>query len=138
MTKIWDNVSQYRPLRVCTCGKCECDLDTLQEKDRDEDQVQQFLYGLDEHLFQTVRFSLTAKTHLPTLEEAYNIVKQEEDLQNNNRIREEKLEITIFAVQTKPRFQPEQCSRDNAMICKHCNRTGHASESCYAVIGYPE
>lgn len=100
--------------------------------------MQQFLYGLDERLLQTVRSSLTVRVPLPTLEEAYNIVKQEEDLHISNRVHEERPEITAFAVQTKLRFQPEQRSRDNTIICKHCNRTGHVSESCYAVIGFSE
>lgn len=106
----------------------------LQEKDREEDQVHQFLYGLDERLFQTVRSSLIARVPLPTLEEVYNAVKQEEDLYHSTRVREEKPEITAFAVQTKQRFKPDL----SAVICKHCKRGGHLSESCFAVIGYPE
>lgn len=54
LTRIWDTVASYRPLHVCKCRKSECDLGTLQEKDREEDQVHQFLYGLDERLFQTM------------------------------------------------------------------------------------
>ncbi|KAL1198691.1 Retrovirus-related Pol polyprotein from transposon TNT 1-94 [Cardamine amara subsp. amara] len=134
LTKIWDTMASYRPLRICKCGKCECDLVTLQEKDREEDQVQQFLYGLDERLFQTVRSTLITRIPLPTLEEAYNAVKQEEDQHQNTRIREEKPEVTAFAIQTKPRFKTDT----STMICKHCNRQGHLSETCFAVIGYPE
>lgn len=136
LTKIWDSVSNYRPLRRCTCGRCVCDLLTQLEKDRDEDQVQQSLYGLDDRLFHSIRSTLTTRVPLPTLEEAYNLVKQEEDLNNSHHVREEKSEVTAFAAQTKPRFSN---SRDNNVtICKHCNRSGHLSENCFAVVGYPE
>lgn len=87
LTKIMD--SDYRPLRVCSCGNCECDLGSLQEKDREDDRVHQFLYGLDEHKFQRVRSRLVSRIPLPSLEEAYNIIRQEEDLQKNSRDREE-------------------------------------------------
>lgn len=100
LMKIWDTVASYRLLHICKCGKCECDLGTLQERDREEDKVQQLLYGLDERLFQTVRSTLTTGIPLPTLEEAYNAVKQEEELHHNNRIGEEKPVVVVFAVQT--------------------------------------
>lgn len=54
LNRIWDSMAIYRPLRVCKCGKCTCDLGTLQEKDREEDKVDQFLYGLDNAYFRTV------------------------------------------------------------------------------------
>lgn len=38
-------MANYRPLRLCKCGKCECDLGTIQEQDREEDKLHQFLFG---------------------------------------------------------------------------------------------
>lgn len=34
LTKIMD--TYYRPLHVCKCGNCECDLASLQEKERED------------------------------------------------------------------------------------------------------
>lgn len=51
LNRIWDSMASYRPLHVCKCGNCTCDLGTLQEKDREEDKVHQFLYGLDDDYF---------------------------------------------------------------------------------------
>jgi len=28
--------------------------------------------------------------------------------------------------------------KDRTMVCSHCKRTGHESENCFALIGYPE
>lgn len=75
LTKIMDNISGYIILRVCKCGHCECDLGSLQEKDRQDDQVQQFLYGLNEKKFQKIRSSLTALVPLLSLKDAYNAVR---------------------------------------------------------------
>lgn len=55
-----------------------------------------FFYGLDERQFQMVRSSLTDRVPLIGLKEAYSIVRQEEDLQLNNRSREDKHEFAAF------------------------------------------
>lgn len=80
--------------------------------------------------------------HVQPLEEVYNIVRQEEDLiRNGTKVPEEQPEVSAFAVQMRSRsnqFQVRSDDKEKGVICKHCNRGGHASDSCYAVIGYPE
>lgn len=49
---------------------------------------------------------------------------------------EEKMDTNAFAVPTKPSSLIDD--KDKGTICKHCQSVGHASESCYVVIGYPE
>lgn len=71
-----------------------------------------------------------AQSPVQPLEEVYKIVRQEEDLHVAG---EERPEVTSFATQTKPRYQS-----DGNVLCKHCNRSDHSSENCYAVIGLPE
>jgi len=83
LTRIWDSMANYRPLRVCKCRKCECDLGTLQEKDIEEDKVHQFLFGLDDTHFRTVRSSLVLRVPIQSMEEEYNMVRQEEDMVRN-------------------------------------------------------
>ncbi|CAA7015079.1 unnamed protein product [Microthlaspi erraticum] len=134
LNKIWDSLAAYRPLRSCTCGKCVCDVGAKQELDREEDKVYQFLYGLDDTLFRTVRSSLVSRQPIQPLEEVYNIVRQEEDMRRQGQS-DDQQEITAFAAQT--RF-PRRDEKDKGVLCKHCNRGGHPSESCYALIGYPE
>ena len=129
-------MASCRPLRVCKCGQCACDLATLQEQDREADKVHEFLFGLDEN-YRTVRSNLVSRVPLPPLEEVYNIVRQEEDLGKSGvKTYEENQEISAFVAQTKPQFRRDE--KDKALFCKHCNRSGHASETCYGVIGYPE
>lgn len=115
-----------------------CNLGIEQEKDREDDMVQQFLYGLDETKFHTIRSSLTSSVPLPGLEEVYNIVRQEEDMLINRQFREERPEVTAFATQSRPRFETGHEKFQGKGICKHCNRGGHSPENCFVVIGYPE
>lgn len=138
LNKIWDNINNYRPLHICKCGRCVCNLAAEQEKDREDDMVQQFLYGLDENKFHTIRSSLTSRIPLPGLEEVYNIVRQEEDMLNNRQSREERPEVTAFATQSRPRFEPITEKFPNKKLCKHCNRGGHSPDNCFVIIGYPE
>ncbi|XP_019096815.1 PREDICTED: uncharacterized protein LOC109131005 [Camelina sativa] len=133
LTRIWDSMASYRPLRLCKCGKCECDLGTL----REEDKVHQFLFGLDDTLYRTVRSSLVLRVPIQPMEEVYNIVRQEEDLVKNGTTNmEESSGATAFAIQTTPPYRREK--KDKPVVCKHCNRVGHSSDSCYGVIGYPK
>lgn len=78
-------MASYRILRVCKCGKCECNLGAAQVQDREEDKVHQFLFGLDDNVFRTVRSSLLSRTSIHPLKEVYNIVRQEEDLRSGSK-----------------------------------------------------
>jgi len=106
--------------------------------------VHQFLYGLNETKFHTIRSSLTSRVPLPGLEEVYNIVRQEEDMLNNRSSNEERTDVTAFAVQMRPRSEviSEKFANSeklqNKKLCTHCNRGGHSPENCFVLIGYPE
>ncbi|CAN6914064.1 unnamed protein product [Brassica oleracea] len=98
--------------------------------------VHQFLYGLDDTHFHTIRSSLTYRVPLPSLKEVYYIVRQKEDVFKNRHIVEDKPEITAFAAQKRLRYKTED--RERQGLCRHCNRGGHSSDNCFVVIGYPE
>ncbi|XP_010473846.1 PREDICTED: uncharacterized protein LOC104753269 [Camelina sativa] len=134
LTRIWDSMVSYRPLRLC---KCECDLGTLQERDREEDKVHQFLFGRDDTLYRTVRSSLVSRIPIQPLEEVYNIVRQEEYLlRNDANSREETTEVSAFAVQAVQSVRRDE--HDKHVVCTHFNRIVHSSKSCYGIIGYPK
>lgn len=67
LNRIWDSMANYRTLRVCKCGKCECNLNVLQEQDREQDKVHEFLFGLDD-TFRTVRSSLVSRIPIQHME----------------------------------------------------------------------
>lgn len=117
-------MASYRPLRVCKCGKCSSDLGTVQEKEREEDKVNQLLYGLDDAYFCTVRSSLVSRTTLQPMEEVYKIVRQEEDLRTVQKLEEEAsmTAVTAFDAQAKGHGRGDDSNKSN--FCKNCNRSG--------------
>lgn len=128
-------MANYRPVRVCKCGKCDCDLGTLQEQDREEEKVHDFLCGLDDN-FCLVRSTLVSRVPIQPLEDVYNIVRQEEDLKNNVRRSEESSEVTAYAAHNRPRVNPVR-AEDGAAVCKHCHRPGHLSKKLFCGYRLP-
>lgn len=114
--------------------KCECDLGTLQEQDREAEKVHDFLCRLDDN-YRTVKSTLVSRTPIQYLEEVYNIIRQEEDLKAPTRITDESTDVAAYAVQAKPRVSHAISEDEKMPLCKHFHRTGHPSNSCFAVIG---
>ena len=42
------------------------------------------------------------------------------------------MEVVALALRTRSE------GKDKTVVCSHCKRTGHESDSCFALIGYPE
>lgn len=93
--------------------------------------------GLDEGSYGNVRSNLLATEPLPTLNKVYLALIQEERMKIITSKREER-EVIGLAVQTNTRLKGRGETKDNAMVCSKCNRTGHDSTSCFQLIGYPE
>ena len=85
-----------------------------------------------------VRSSTVSRTPLQPMEEVYNVVRQEEDMRAAHKLEEDTstAPVTAFAFQTKGRGRPDDSNK--SAFCKHCNRTGHSTDNCFVVIGYPE
>ncbi|XP_010497085.1 PREDICTED: uncharacterized protein LOC104774115 [Camelina sativa] len=137
LNKIWDNMANHRPLRLCKCGRCECNLNTLQEQDRENDKVHDFLSGLDD-AYHTVRLTLVSRIPIQSLEEVYNVVLQEEDLRNNVKKEDISADVIAYAVHQRGRVSSSVRIDDVKSVCTHCHRSGHSSDRCFAVVGYPE
>ncbi|KAI5402106.1 hypothetical protein KIW84_066538 [Lathyrus oleraceus] len=88
--------------------------------------------GLDNTLYGTVRSNLLAQDPLPTLNKVYATPVQEERLREITRVTEERGEAMAFAVHSN--FKHKEKGR----LCSHRNQTGHDSEGCFQLIGYPE
>ena len=106
------------------------------EKKREEEKVHQFLIGLDETVYGIVRSYLLAQDPLPTLNKVYSTLVQEERVRIVAHGRDEKGEAMAFAVQGGSRCKDKNEGKTG--ICSHCNQSGHDSESCFQIIGYPE
>lgn len=83
LTKLWDGIAECTKSKVCTCNKCECDLNSAHEKEREILRVHDFLSGLDDSVHGVIRSQICAITPLPDLDSVYQTVSQNETLRSN-------------------------------------------------------
>ncbi|RVW76793.1 Retrovirus-related Pol polyprotein from transposon RE1 [Vitis vinifera] len=125
---MWDELNQYIEIPECTCGAAQAIV-----KSREDEKAHQFLMGLDDTTFGTVRSSILALDPLPTLGKIYAMVTQEERHRSMAR-GADRAEITVFAAKTeKPGGQTNKSGS-----CTHCGKTGHDVADCFQLKGYPD
>ncbi|KAK3019894.1 hypothetical protein RJ639_002943 [Escallonia herrerae] len=95
---IWDELADFEQMLTCKCRKCTCDLGSVLEKKREEEKVQQFLMGLDETIYGTVRSNLLAQDPLPNLNRVYSTLIQEERVKTIARGKEERATLNGGAI----------------------------------------
>ncbi|CAA7017753.1 unnamed protein product [Microthlaspi erraticum] len=83
LTKIWDGIAECMNTKQCSCGKCECDLNTAHDNEKEILRVHDFLFGLDGTTHGVFRSQLCAITPLPNLKSIYQTIMQNETLRLN-------------------------------------------------------
>lgn len=134
LKKMWDELAVYKPIRSCSCGE----LAALLQQDQDEDRTHEFLMGLDDSRFGTVRSTITSIEPLPKLSQVYQRIVREERQQTIVRNRDEKTDAVGFTAQAGPRVRTWGNNRDGDLVCTHCGKSGHEVAECYQLKGYPE
>ncbi|XP_010431064.1 PREDICTED: uncharacterized protein LOC104715347 [Camelina sativa] len=141
LTKLWEELQNYKTTRACTCAAAP-DI----AKEREDDKVHQFLFGLDER-FRPIRSTITDQEPLPDLNHVYSRVIREEQNLNASRLKDAgKTETIGFSVQAVPSLSSPQVAavsaprpRDRSSLsCTHCHRQGHDISECFLVHGYPD
>jgi len=78
MKALWDELHSHRPLPNCNCPfQCKCDVVKVPKTYRIEDQLIQFLTGLNEQ-FSVVKTQVLLMDPLPSLNKVFSLVIQEE------------------------------------------------------------
>lgn len=121
LKSLWDELANYQQIPLCTYGGCKCDVGIKMEKQREEEKVHQFLMGLDDVLYGTVRSNLLATDPLPTLNRVYATLVQEERVRTISRGKEERGEVVGFSAQARGRTKGLAESKDRNMVCLNCN-----------------
>ncbi|KAL0404418.1 UNVERIFIED_CONTAM: hypothetical protein Sradi_2082600 [Sesamum radiatum] len=134
MKVIWEELSNYVKPPLCTCGKCTCNLASEWDKQIEAERVHQFLMGLDDDVYGTIRSNIIAQEPLSLLNRTYTLIIQEERHQNLTRTRDVRTEAVSFVVQG-PKSVPSGTPNN---VCKNCGKSGHEINSCFKIIGYPE
>ena len=129
LTQLWRSLADYQQAK------------TTEEvrKEREHEKLHQFLMGLDESVYGPVKSALLSWVPLPSLEEAYNTLTQDEESKSLSLLNDERHDGVSFAVQTTSRtrnFNETRDSTDNR-VCSNCRRNGHLAKNGFKLIGYP-
>ena len=120
----------------CRYGGCSCNISVELDKRRKKELLHQFLMGLDDSIYGTVRSNILSTRPLPNLNWAYAMVVQER-VHNIARGKEIRNEPMAFVVQMKSILKGRTDINDKSIMCTNCKRTGHEAGKCFQLIGYP-
>lgn len=88
LSQLWRSLADYQQAKTMEDVR----------KEREEDKLHQFLMGLDESVYGSVKSSLLSRVPLPSLEEAYNTLTQDEESKSLSRLHDERTDGVSFAV----------------------------------------
>jgi len=128
---MWSELNNYVKIPRCTCGKCECDVGGKVARLMEEEHTHQFLMGLEDECYATVKSQVLAMDPLPSLDRIFNMIQQEEHHKSLMLRRDNRTE-TAMAFATR-----EKSNVAEKGSCRHCGRYGHDESNCYKIIGYP-
>lgn len=96
---MWDELVNYEPIPTCSCGGCTCKMSAALEKQREDEKLHQFLMGLDDGIYATVRPNILSMEPLPNLNRAYSMVIQEERHRAIARSKDDRSDVVGFSTQ---------------------------------------
>ncbi|KAJ3704814.1 hypothetical protein LUZ61_008519 [Rhynchospora tenuis] len=135
---MWDELSSYIRIPTCTCSGCTCNVAGHFLKQQEEEKVHQFLMGLDDTVFGTVRTQILSMDPLPNLSRVYSMIIQEERHRSVVRSHEDRRDAVGFAVQLNKGDSSSFKGGSSDRVCTHCRKPGHEVSRCFELIGYPE
>ncbi|KAI5416724.1 hypothetical protein KIW84_041663 [Lathyrus oleraceus] len=139
---LWEEIETFRPIRDCTCAiPCSCGAAADLRKFKEQDKVIKFLKGLGDQ-YSHVGSQIMLMSPLPTLDNAFNLILQQERLFNLHSTTDSSFEnqsSVNYSSQT-PSRSSHNSSRGRGRgnrLCTHCGRTNHTIETCFIEHGYP-
>ncbi|XP_041025344.1 uncharacterized protein LOC121265732 [Juglans microcarpa x Juglans regia] len=131
MKGLWDELMNYRPLPVCSCGG----LRTLMAMHQ-QDYVMRFLIGLNDS-FSQVRGQILLIDPLPPMNKVFSLVLQEERQRDIGSPLISHIPSAALSLTAKQAHQIKPSTRKDRPICSHCSVPGHTIEKCFKLHGYP-
>ncbi|XP_075086511.1 uncharacterized protein LOC142169175 [Nicotiana tabacum] len=143
LKKLWD---ELRVMRSSHSSTCTCAPKAGIQKEEEEDRLHQFLMGLN-YTYVNVRSNLLMMQQPPSLDNAYNILLQDERKRHVNpstQFGHESASFNVaslnFSQPSHPQKQyPQRVSFDSnraAQFCKYCKKSGHLIDKCYKLHGF--
>lgn len=146
---LWEEIENFRPIRDCTCAiPCSCGAATDLRKFKEQDKVIKFLKGLGDQ-YSHVRSQIMLMSPLPTLDNAFNLILQQERQFNLPSTTDSSIEnqSSVNHFSQTPSRPSNNFGRGRGRgyssggrgnrLCTHCNRTNHTVETCFIKHGYP-
>lgn len=124
MSTLWEELENLNELPPITLSVREVqDFMTAFRRMQEDERLFEFLNGLDE-TFSMQRSNMLMKSPLPTVEDAYNVLQQEESQRETLKsVKEETEGAVMYSKSSKE--------------CTVCNKIGHTKEECWHVKGFP-
>ncbi|KAK1412979.1 hypothetical protein QVD17_34637 [Tagetes erecta] len=124
---MWRQYDTLIDLPKCTCAASN-DLTKFNQRIK----LMQFLMGLDD-TYQPLRTQILSKEPLPSVKNAFAIISNEESHRGISHTG--KTQVTAFIA--KGPEQKKKLNKREPLRCTHCGLTGHTTDKCYELVGYP-
>ncbi|XP_058774287.1 uncharacterized protein LOC131648552 [Vicia villosa] len=112
---LWEELNEHRPISACTCvQQCRCLAMQNTRAYRDEDQVMQFLSGLNDQ-FSVVKTQVLMMEPLPAINKVYSLVVQEESNHKSVSPNEDENALMVNAAN---RFEPKELAIQLIFVIK--------------------
>ncbi|KAJ0093974.1 hypothetical protein Patl1_26164 [Pistacia atlantica] len=122
---------------IVNLANCACEGSKTYQGPQEQQKLLQFLMGLNEN-FDVCRSTILMMNPLPTVNQAYSIVTQDES-QGQIVSRQSNNEVTTALISTNNANKGGNYKgKKPLIICEHCNNTIHKKDNCWNLHGYPE
>jgi len=135
---LWEEFSSHRPIPNCVCvHPCRCEATRVAKNHRNEDQIMQFLTGLNDQ-FYVVKTQILLLDPFPSLDKVYSMVVQEESntssipsvsVSDDSDIQLNALDARHF--QTRGKGSSSGNTNKPTRFCTFCKCTNHTVDFCY-------
>ncbi|XP_074356562.1 uncharacterized protein LOC141696301 [Apium graveolens] len=147
---IWDQLDAVDPITSCKCAGCTCEITQKMIKSQEDRRLVEFLIKLNNG-FEVIRGSILVMSPLPAISHAYRLLLQEENHKKLLHPVQSSEEVMAFAANRRNfnfrsqggsgsnfRSQSgENRGKFNSYFCDHYKMTGHTTQRCYKLHGYP-
>lgn len=156
LSTLWEELQVYRSVHVCSCGAA-----TEIAKEIEDENIHQFVMGLDDVKFGGLCTTITGMDPLPGLGE---IICEEQRIAAARKREQQQQEVIGFVSRRDSHGQigyvqrrdhqtdfSSQSSKydiqgrpENSIIhphnilCSHCGRSGHEKHDCWQIVGFPD
>ena len=115
---------------------CNCEDSTIYVRHLRSQRLLQFLMGLNES-FSSIRSNILSRKPTVTVNEAYAVAAQEENIRALGVSDKTRDPLTLLAGKSQTYNPRPKKFVPSGTICDHCGFKGHHKSDCYRLVGYP-